>query len=74
MSDSENESEGKQPEGWTWVIGATKEHYMVGTMSICGRWWLPGSRGTGYSGTQPRNACVLCQQKLTARERKGGTV
>ncbi len=54
-------------EGWWWPRNSRKAHYMVGTLSLCGRMSTfrqptPGMYETGGGGS-PDN-CAECKRRL----------
>lgn len=56
-------------EGWTWIIGAPKWHYILADgRSICGRFWMPGKPELEQGNNDSADNCVTCRRKLEKRD------
>jgi len=56
------------PEGWTFVIGSPKWHYVRNHRSLCNRWGLPllseNSEGIEQGNNDSPDNCATCRKKL----------
>lgn len=51
-------------EGWTWIVGAAKWHYMRNGRSLCGKWMLLGKPELEQGNDSSPDNCVACRRKL----------
>lgn len=61
----------KLTEGWTWIIGSPKWHYVRNFRSLCGRWLLlvmPEDIEQGNDTS--KDNCMGCRRKLEKERAK----
>ena len=51
-------------EGWTWIFGSTKWHYIVNSRSLCQKWLLLGSPELVQGLDNSPDNCAECKKKL----------
>ena len=51
-------------EGWTWLIGANKWHYMRNKKSLCGKWFTLGKPELEQGNNNSLDNCQACRKKL----------
>jgi hypothetical protein len=54
----------KNLEGWTWIIGTPKWHYMRKGFSLCGKWMLLGNPTLEQGKPFSLDNCKACKKKL----------
>lgn len=59
-------------EGWTFVIGSPKWHYIKDHRSICGRWLMPGNPTLEQGNDDSPDNCASCRKKLEKTKAKAG--
>jgi hypothetical protein len=57
-------------EGWTWIIGSPRWHYMINGMSLCGKWLLLGKPKLELGNDTSLDNCKSCRAKLEKKKIK----
>jgi len=59
-------------EGWTWLVGARKVHYVRAGRTLCKRWRPLGHPALEQGGDDNANKCVACRRILEAERSEEG--
>lgn len=51
-------------EGWTWLIGTAKWHYLRNGKSLCGKWGVVGKPTLEQGNNNSPDNCNMCRKKL----------
>lgn len=54
-------------EGWKRLFNARKEHYFIGSRSLCGGWMTLGSGGVSETSPGEARECRECRKRLDKR-------
>jgi hypothetical protein len=54
----------KPTEGWTWLIGSPRWHYMRENRSLCGKWACFGKPTLEQGNDASPDNCAACRKKL----------
>jgi hypothetical protein len=57
-------------EGWAFIIGSTKWHYMRDHRSICGKWMVLGNPEVEQGNDASPDNCKACRTKLEKEQAK----
>ncbi len=57
-------------EGWTWIFGSPKWHYMINGRSLCGSWLLLGNPELEQGNDNSPDNCKSCKNKLIKKREK----
>ena len=60
----------KVKEGWTWVVGSPKWHYIRDHVSICRKWLLLGDPELEQGNDTSADNCKACRKKLERENAK----
>ena len=57
-------------EGWTWIIGSPKWHYIRENMSLCNKWLMPGKPELEQGKNDSPDNCKACRRILEKENAK----
>lgn len=61
-------------EGWTWIIGSPKWHYMRDGYSLCRKWFLLRTGDLEQGNDTSSDNCKACMKKLLKEKKNEKSV